>query len=149
VNYLLDEQLHEDVAAALQILRRSKRDRFSHVYNFGAGGIDDEDIPALCRERTVGALITANYKDFGARKVLYVALMGAGVNVVVLRPGKAKLNIENQMRLITAAINRIDVLLRDASSPILIKVDASGSCTPRSLGELLDEIEGEPEHNGP
>lgn len=143
MNYLLDEQLHQDVADSLQVLRRTKSDSFRHVYGVDAGGIQDPQIPQLCKDQQVDALITANYKDFGARKALYAALLRADVNVVVLRPGKAKLDIENQMRMITASINRIEVLLAQATEPILIKVDASGTCTARHLGALVSEIDGE------
>lgn len=142
-SYLLDEQLHEDVAHALGVLLRSRGDRFAHVYDLDAGVTDDLDMPRLCQAHGIDCVVSANVRDFGARKTVYIELMREGRHVVVLRFGKAKPTLEVQMQLLSASLPRIDVLLRSAAEPTLVKVSAAGDCVPRSIDELLSEITGD------
>ncbi len=142
-SYLLDEQLHEDVAHALDVLLRTRGASFKHIYDLHAGGTDDLDIPELCRAYHIACVISANVRDFGARKTVYIELMRAGRHVVVLRFGKAKPTIEVQMQLLITALPKIDVILRDATELMLVRVAPSGECVARTIGELLAEITGE------
>lgn len=76
---LLDEQLNEASARALTSFSQSLGldDDYIHIYDLGAGGMGDAEIPGLCRNHDVDLLITANVTDFGARKALYAALIDA------------------------------------------------------------------------
>jgi hypothetical protein len=139
---LLDEQLHQDVAAALTVLRRSVGDTFSHVYDHDIGGIADGEIPGFCTAHGIHAITTANVRDFGARKTLYVELLDSGIHVVVLRFGKAQPTIEVQMSALVLAANRVTSILDAAQQPTLVRVGASGDCVGRSIEELVTEITG-------
>lgn len=140
--YLLDEQLSPDVAAALMALSRTRGDEFHHVYDLSAGGTDDADIPALCATEGIYCVISANVRDFGARKAIYIELMRAGQHVVVLRFGKARPIVELQMHLLSGALPKVRAILTSATEPTLIRVSASGDCAVRSIDELIDELTG-------
>jgi hypothetical protein len=143
VKALLDEQLSEAPARALTAFSRALDvdDEYIHIYDLGAGGMDDPDIPALCRDHAVDLLITANVADFGARKALYAALLGAGVSVAVLRPGKHRFNVEAQHAMLAFHRETITRHLEATVIPILLRVTFS-SVVPRTLDELIKEIEG-------
>jgi hypothetical protein len=136
VRFLLDEQLHPDAAASLDVLARSKGDEFTHILQHTTPGMDDADIPALCHEIGVDALITANVRDFGAKRFYYAQLVENGVHVVVLRPRRIKFTPEQQVSMMSGHLNRIRALLAEAAAPVLVKVTLS-SAEPRSLEELL------------
>lgn len=138
----MDEQLHPDVAEALTVLRRSKEDRFDHIAALGAAGTEDLDIPSLCSGHGITCVISANVKDFGALKTVYVELLDAGVHVVVLRFGKAKPTPEVQMQVLATCVNRVDAILDAANEPTLVRVSPSGECAVRTIQELILEITG-------
>jgi Domain of unknown function (DUF5615) len=144
VRALLDEQLNEASARALAAfsLSRGRDDDYVHIYDLGAGGMADAEIPALCKEHSVDLLITANVVDFGARKALYAALIDAGVSVAVLRPGRQRFDAEVQHAML--ALHRATIVrrLEEAHSPILLRVSFS-QVVVRTLDELISEIEGQ------
>lgn len=143
MNFLLDEQLHDAVARALDAIGQLDGHAFTHVYDHRAGGTPDERFPELCRDLSVGVLVTGNVRDFGARKVHYQGLLDAGIHVVVLRWGKASPYPNVQLGMLANGYRRILVLLEEAAEPVLIRVTPSGVAEPRTLGELVAEIEGE------
>jgi hypothetical protein len=124
---------------------RSRGDQFAHVYDLEAGGTDDVDIPGLCAQKGIECVVSANVRDFGARKTVYVELMRAGRHVVVLRFGKGRPTIEMQMHLLALTLPKIDAIFARVSEPTLVKVSASGDCVTRSIDDLLSEITGEEE----
>lgn len=145
MNYLLDEQLNDAVARGLSPIGEIRGDTFRHIYDFGAAGMDDADIPGLCADHDVDVLVSANVKDFGARKALYAALLDAGIHVVVLRPGKSKFDPERQLQMLSGVTQAVKARLDVATGPTLIRVAAGGSLAERDLGELIAEIEGDGE----
>lgn len=137
MRFLLDEQLSERTALALDAF---DEDSFEHLLASQVAGADDAAIPEICRSRDVDALITVNVKDFGAKKLLYEALLAAGTSVVVLRPGKSRMDPQGQARLILQHLRRIQSLLREAGEPILI-VATPSEARSRTIGNLIDEFE--------
>jgi hypothetical protein len=142
VNFLLDEQLHESAARALDALGVVNDDHFTYILDHAEQGTDDDDIPALCKNHGVQTLVTANVKDFGARKRYYEALLAEGIHVVVVRFGKAKPLPHIQVALLSAQYERIRHVLHDADGPTLVRVTASGA-EPRSLEELIAEFQAD------
>jgi hypothetical protein len=78
VNHLLDEQMHETTARSLDALGNLDGRAFWHILDYRGPGTPDDEIPALCAEIDAQCLVTANVKDFGARKRYYEALLDAG-----------------------------------------------------------------------
>ena len=142
MNFLLDEQLHDAVARALDAIGQLDGHRFTHVYDHDAEGTQDEDLPELCRRLDIRALVTGNVRDFGARKVHYQGLLDAGIHVVVLRWGKASPFPSVQLGMLANGYRRIGTLLVGATEPVLVRVTHSGVADPRTLDELVAEIEG-------
>lgn len=70
MRYLLDEQLDQVVAASMAPIASKSADEFLHILAVARPGTPDEEIPRLCREQNVDCLVTANVRDFGARKFL-------------------------------------------------------------------------------
>lgn len=139
MKFLLDEQLSERTARSLAAL---EDDEFEHILDSQEQGAGDEEIPDICRQRGVDALITVNVKDFGAKKLLYEALLAQEISVVVLRPGKMKMDAVGQAHLILDHFRRVQVILRDAVAPTLIVVTAS-EARSRGLDDLIAEFEPE------
>lgn len=83
--------------------------------------------------------MTADVKDFGAKEVYFKALLEAGVSVITLRPQKRASVLEAQTALILSWSREVANALRDASTPVLVRVNNSGIST-RNLGELIAEI---------
>lgn len=140
MNLLLDEMLDAEVASALNVLAYRHGCIYSAIRSIAAGA-PDEVIPTICKDRGIGALVTANVVDFGARLVLYQALLDAGISVVVIRPSRLALTPEVQMALLSAHSVRIAERLRAATGSVLLRV-TQGAIVERSLDELRDEIEG-------
>lgn len=140
MNFLLDEQLHDTAAKALDALGAPAGNRFSYIVEHAGHGTLDEDIPALCRRLGVGVLVTANVKDFGARKRYYEALLDQDVRVVVVRFGRAKPTPAIQVSILAGQYARICALLEESEVPCLIRVTASGA-QRRTLEELIAEID--------
>jgi predicted nuclease of predicted toxin-antitoxin system len=139
VKFLLDEQLSERTARSLTALEDGE---FEHILDTQQPGTGDQEIPGICRQRTIDALITVNVRDFGAKKLLYEALLAQGISVVVLRPGKMKMDAVGQARLILDHFRRVQAILRDAGDPTLIVVTAS-EARSRRLADLIAEFEPE------
>jgi hypothetical protein len=133
----LDEQLSDRTVRSLAALEAAD---FEHILESQAPGTPDEAIPGLCRSRRADALITVNVKDFGAKKLLYEALLAEGVSVVVLRPGRMKMDPLGQTRLILDHLRRIQTLLQEAGEPTLIVVTPS-EARARQLDDLISEFE--------
>lgn len=142
MNLLLDENLDEALAAPLSAV--SKEDLFRSLIEVGQAGMLDADIPPLCKQEGIDALITVNHKDFGAKKFYYQALLEAGVSVVVIRPGKVAFDTLQQMAIISRHWKRIRSLLSESDGPVLIRVTQT-DVKIRSLEDLIAEFEeGDP-----
>ncbi len=79
-------------------------------------------------------------KDFGAKKVIYQALLDDGVNVVVVRAGRSKLKIATQVSILSGAYERVRTLWATADGPALVRVSAGGAAELRSLRDLEEEF---------
>lgn len=145
MRFLLDENLHEVAAAALNALAAiDGEDEFRHIVPLVGEGTEDEDIPPLCHDQAFDAVVTLNYKDFGARKVLYQGLLDAGINVIVVRPGRLTMTPNNQVSILTGRYPQFRKLIAYhgmVQSRVLVKVTLT-SADIRSLAELIAEIEG-------
>lgn len=139
MRYLLDENLDAKTAAAMDAIA-AEGDGFAHILTIAAEGTPDQDIPALCRHHDFDILVSVNVKDFGARKLIYQALLDAGVNVIVIRAGKAKLKVATQVSILSGAYERVRILFAMADGPALIRVTAGGTAQLRSLQDLEDEF---------
>lgn len=78
MKYLLDEQLDEVVAAAMAPIAAKFGDEFVHILALRAQGTSNNEIPALCRDESIQCLVSANVRDFGARKFHFQALLAKG-----------------------------------------------------------------------
>lgn len=141
MNYLLDEQLHEETSRGLSVFGERHGDAFAHIVSRFGSGIPDEEIPALCRDAGFEVLITANVKDFGARKALYQALLDHGLHVVVVRPGKQRFVSERQAALFLQHYGSVRRHLT-AGAPTVLVVVTPSSVRHRTVADLLEEIEG-------
>lgn len=139
MRYLFDENLDRKTAAAMDAIA-SNDDGFAHILTIADAGTADEDIPALCRQYGFDVLVSVNVKDFGAKKVIYQALLDKGVNVVVVRGGKAKLKVATQLSILAAAYERVRTLFATADGPALIRVTSGGSAQLRTLQDLQEEF---------
>ncbi len=143
MRYLLDEQLSKSVARALNGLVGRDPETVRYITDLGREGLEDDDVPPLCRQHGVATLITMNVRDFGAKKHYYAALLAHGVHVVVVRPGRLSPTAGQQLAIISMHWEKITKYLNAAEEPILIKVNVTTSI-PRDLPELVDEITGLP-----
>ena len=113
---LLDENLWPELATALNAFEERYHLRFTHI-NDVEPGAQDEDIPAICERLGATALVSANVRDFGARRVLFEALLEAGVSVIVPRPSRrVTLTPEVQMSMLMRHIKSIAATLRAMQS---------------------------------
>lgn len=140
MNFLFDENFGQLVAPALSVLGTPNQDVFRHILDLAPQGTADDDIPALCRDNQCRVLLTLNYKDFGAKKVLYQALLADGVSVVVVRPGKLKMSDANQVSIVAAAYPRFSDAIRQGNDPILVRATMT-DVVVRHLDELIEEIQ--------
>ena len=105
-----------------------------------APGAQDEDIPDICRGQEANALVSANVRDFGARRVIFEALLEAGVSVIVPRPSRrATLTPNVQMAMLIRHIPSIASALRDNQGPVVLKV-IEGGVTEITLEQLSREV---------
>jgi hypothetical protein len=140
VRIILDENLWPELATALNAFEQRYHLTFLHISGITPGAQDD-DIPDICREHGATALVTANVRDFGARRVIFEALLEAGVSVIVLRPSKrAALTPEVQMSMLIRHIQRVASALRNSQGQLLLKL-TEGGVTETSLEQLAKEIE--------
>ncbi len=142
MNLLLDEMFASEVANALNVLTYRHNCIYSAIVSLAAGAAD-EDIPTLCQKRGFAALVTANVRDFGAKLVLYEALLAAGVSVVVVR-SRATLGPETQLSLVSAHSLRIAKAL-DGGKTVLLRL-TQGGVVERTLEELRKEVAGNTRH---
>jgi hypothetical protein len=143
VRYLLDECLNEVAAGALQAFGTRDGHTFRYIASdeVGHAGALDGDIPSVCQSEQWDVLITANVRDFGARKVLYQALIASGVHVVVLRPpGKRPMDEYLQASLLSRHYKAFTRTLQDRNAPGLLVITDSG-IRERTLDELVQEIQ--------
>lgn len=138
---LLDEQLSETAAEALNVVIRAGGHQVLHINELGASGMSDEDIPSLRAQHDIQALVTVNVKDFGARLYYFTALVEAGIHVAVIRPGKLKMDVGGQLGLLASKASAMVSSWEKAESPILLRV-TQGGVSERSLQDLLKEIDG-------
>lgn len=137
---ILDENLWPELATALNAFERRYHLVFVHINDI-APGAQDEDIPDICREHGAAALVSANVRDFGARRIIFEALLEAGISVIVPRPSRrATLTPEVQMAMLIRHIQRIATVLRDNPDNMLLKL-TEGGITEISLEQLSREAE--------
>lgn len=123
---ILDENLWPELATALNAFEQRYHLTFIHINDI-APGAQDGDIPDICREHGATALVSANVRDFGARRIIFEALLEAGISVIVLRPSKrATLTPEVQMAMLIRHIPRITTALRNSQSYLLLKLTEGG-----------------------
>lgn len=136
---ILDENLWPELATALNAFEQRHQISFVHINNIAPGAQDDE-IPAICREHNATALVSANVHDFGARRVIFEALLEAGVSVIVPRPSKrVTLTPEVQGAMLFRHLQRIAGTLRNAQGHLLLKL-TEGGVVETNLEQLNREI---------
>ena len=136
---ILDENLWPELAIALNAFEQRYHLTFVHINDI-APGAQDEDIPAICREEGAAALVSANVRDFGARRIIFEALLEAGISVIVPRPSKrVTLTPEVQMSMLMRHIQRIGAALRNSRSHLLLKL-TEGGVTEITLEQLSKEL---------
>ncbi len=136
---ILDENLWPELATALNAFEQRYHLTFIHINDI-APGAQDEDIPGICREQGATALVSANVRDFGARRVIFEALLEAGISVIVPRPSRrVTLTPEVQMSMLIRHIQRIASALRSSQSHLLLKLTESG-VTEITLEQLSREV---------
>jgi hypothetical protein len=139
VRIILDENLWPELATALNAFERRYRVTFLHINDI-APGARDEDIPGICQQQGAAALMSANVRDFGARRVIFEALLEAGVSVIVPRPSRrTTLTPEVQMSMLIRHIQRIASTLRSSQGHLLLKL-TEGGVTETSLEQLSREV---------
>ena len=136
---ILDEQLDPTLADVLNVLQSRHGCSFVSLRELAPPKTRDIEIPELCREHGAVALVTADVKDFGAKKVYFQALLEAGVSVITLRPQKRTHVLESQTALLLQWSREVAAALRSAEEPILVRVNNSG-ISPRSLQQLIEEV---------
>lgn len=136
---ILDEQLDPTLADVLNVLRNRHGCDFVSLRDLAPPKTQDIEIPKICSESGAIALVTADVKDFGAKKVYFEALLEAGVSVVTLRPQKRTHVLESQTALLLEWSREVAGALRDAREPVLVRVNSSG-VSPRSLQQLIEEV---------
>jgi predicted nuclease of predicted toxin-antitoxin system len=139
VKIILDEQLDPRSAAVLNVIEDRHGCTFVSLRDLAPPRTQDIKIPHICRENDAVGLVTADVKDFGAKAVYFRALLEAGVSVVTLRPQRRASVLEAQTALLLNWSREIAGALRDASTPVLIRVNNSG-ISIRNLEELVKEI---------
>jgi hypothetical protein len=140
VRIILDENLWPELATALNAFEQRYQLTFVHISDI-APGAPDEDIPRICREQGATALVSANVRDFGARRVIFEALLEAGVSVIVPRPSKrSPLTPNVQMSMIIRHIPRFASALRSNRGHLLLKL-TEGGITEITLEQLSREVE--------
>lgn len=140
MKFLLDEQLDEVVAASMMPIGAKFEDEFIHILAVREQGTPDDEIPGVCHHEGAQCLVTANVRDFGARKFYYQALLAEDLHVAVLRPGKGKFYEEEQLALLSRSYRRIRSITREATAPQLLACTPSG-VRPRSIDELIEEFD--------
>ena len=136
---ILDENLWPELATALNAFEQRYHLTFIHINDIEPGA-QDEDIPDICREHGATALVSANVRDFGARRIIFEALLEAGISVIVPRPSKrVTLTPEVQMSMLIRHIQRIATALRSSQSRLLLKL-TEGGVTEITLEQLSREV---------
>jgi hypothetical protein len=138
VRVILDENLWPETATALNVFESHFDLHFEHI-NQIAPGAQDEEIPEICREQGAIALVSANVRDFGARRIIFEALLASGISVIVPRPSKrATLTPQVQVSMLMRHIERISTTLRQTQEPVLLRL-TEGGITEVSLEQLVRE----------
>lgn len=140
MRYLLDEQLDQVVALSMNPMGSKFGDEFIHILTLTHAGTLDTEIPNLCRDEGIGCIVTANVRDFGARKYHYQALLAENLHVAVLRPGRGKFYEEEQLALLSKSYRRIRVVAQEGRNPQLLACTQSG-VRPRTIEELIEEFD--------
>lgn len=142
MNLLQDEQLSPKAAPAFAALLALSGGTVAHIGVLGYSGMDDGDIPELCRRLGFDTLLTINVKDFGARLHYYAALVDAGINVVVGRPGKGqRMDAYGQVGLFAQHLPRIEKNIIEGDGAVVLQVVTQGSVRARTLSSLVEELE--------
>lgn len=135
---ILDENLWPELAVALNAFEQRYHLTFVHINDI-APGAQDADIPDICREQGAAAIVSANVRDFGARRIIFEALLEAGVSVIGPRPSRrATLTPEVQMSMLIRHIQKIAAALRSGQGHLLLKL-TEGGVTEITLEELIRE----------
>jgi hypothetical protein len=78
-------------------------------------------------------------RDFGARRVIFEALLASGISMIVPRPSKrAALTPQVQVSMLVRHIERISTALHQAQGQVLLRV-SEGGVTEVSLEQLVRE----------
>lgn len=139
MNILMDENL-----SGLDLADRLNRHSREHGCTFvtfpeARTGAPDEEVPGIARKVGAAALLSINYKDFGAKEEYQRALVASGVSVVSLRiRAQDRGDIEYIMSTLTSHIRKLARILNTAQESVVISVDKSNA-RPKSLQELLDQ----------
>ncbi len=143
MRFLLDENVSQSIAPALQAL--GEPDEFySHVLEeAGRPKLTDDEVVELCRTGNFDVLITINVRDFGARLHYYASLRDRGIHVVVVRTGKEQPDLHQQMAMVCGQFDAVRRILSRAAGPALVKVTRT-SAHERTLDELINEQTGLP-----
>lgn len=143
---LLDEELDSPemvVARSLDILGVAHRCSFRSLRT-ESPGLKDPEIPPFCRTEGIDVLVSANFHDFGAKLVLYEALLAAGVSVVVLRrQAKKSLRIEQQASVLAKHLSVTARFLREARPDCILLLVTESSVVRLTLEEIRKEITGD------
>lgn len=105
-------------------------------------GADDTEVARICKQQGAAALLTTNYKDFGAKLVYFQALVEAGVSVIFPRQPNQRQEIPDvdyQLALIGPHLEGIIRRLQNVDEALLFTVNKSG-VRRRPLQELIDEL---------
>lgn len=137
---VLDEQLDPKTAEVLNILSSRHGCTFQSLRDLVGPGTPDIQVPSVCRRAGAIALVSADVKDFGAKKVYFQALVEAGLSVIVLRPRKGRHALEAQTALLLDRSQEVAGVLKDTDTPALIRVNKDGVST-RDLQGLIEEIQ--------
>ena len=140
MKFLLDENLESVVAKAASAMVDKRGDSFVSMKEINAEGIKDPEIPALARKHQVACFITANVRDFGAKKFYFEALLAEDLHVCVLRPPRTrKFNGPQQLSLLMQNYEAIRNHIDRAASPVLMIANLSG-VRIRTIDELIAEF---------
>lgn len=145
MKFLLDEMLNARTAATMRTLGSEDGDDYVYLleHDSGLGGTSDEGIPPICKAGGFDALITANHKDFAARKVLWLALIEAGTHLLVLRPKKQKFTVDLQVSFLARFRHHTREAFAAGNGAGVLVVVSEGAMRTRTIEQLIAEVEGE------
>lgn len=127
------------MADALNAFTKRHGLRFASIRRLSPGETDP-GVVRLCAQQGFQAVATANVRDFGARLPLYQDLLAAAISVIVVRPGRATLAPELQLKILITHARKVSEALM-GSQPLLLRLTPTDA-RERTLDELISEIAG-------